>query len=71
MPKRKSKHPNITDNVNKYMVKTYKRYTIIVRKDNEQDIIEMLDSQESYTKYIKTLIKKDMEAKKWQYQIMR
>lgn len=40
---------------------TYKRFEIRVRMDNEQDMIEHLESIESVNAYIKELIRKDME----------
>ena len=64
-------HSTAAKNVYKYMRKAYKKYAIIIRYDTEQAIIDHLEKQESKNNYIKELIKKDMEAKKWQYQIMR
>lgn len=48
----------------KYMAKAYKRVVLLVRKDTEKDIIDHLEKQESVNSYVKSLIKKDMEAKK-------
>ena len=45
---------------NKYQKKSYKRYSLIVRKDSQKNIIDHLDKQESVNGYIIKLIEKDM-----------
>ena len=40
--------------------KSYKRYSLIVRKDSQKNIIDHLDKQESVNGYIIKLIEKDM-----------
>lgn len=47
----------------KYLKKAYQRYTIRVRKDDEKDIIDKLESVGSINKYVKDLIKADMKKK--------
>lgn len=47
----------------KYLKKAYQRYTIRVRKDDEKDIIDKLESVESINRYVKELIKADMKKK--------
>jgi len=49
---------------NEYKARTYQRVTIIIRKNEEQDVIEKLESVESKTQYIINLIRKDIEASK-------
>ena len=48
---------------NKWNKKTYYNVSIRIRKDNEIDIIEWLESKESKNAYIIGLIKKDMEKR--------
>lgn len=47
----------------KYTKKTYRRYELKLRKDNEQNLIDHLDKQPSKNDYIKQLIIKDLQNK--------
>ena len=57
-------HSTAARNVYKYMRKAYKKYSIIIRYDTEQALIDHLEKQPSKNEYIKQLIVKDMEKNK-------
>ena len=60
----KTKRKNKDKVNNEYKARTYQRVTIIVRKDDEKDVIDKLESVESKTQYNINLIRKDIDASK-------
>lgn len=44
----------------KYQSKVYKRFAVRLRKDTESDMIKFLESKEAINKYLKDLIRQDM-----------
>jgi len=51
---------NQMEYINKYNKQTYKKYTIMIRKDNEA-VINHLEKQANKTGYILKLIEEDMK----------
>lgn len=45
----------------KYAAKTYKTFTLRIRKDTQAELIQKLESVDSANKYLCDLIKKDLK----------
>lgn len=56
----KKKMKIISKAVTKYQRKAYKSYSIRIRKDTDQNVIDYLDSKPNVAQYIVSLIRADM-----------
>ena len=56
----KKKMKSISKSVTKYQRKAYKSYSVRIRRDVDQSLIDYLDSKPNVAQYITSLIRADM-----------
>lgn len=47
--------------IKKYRIENYRQFIVCVNRKTEEELLKYLEGKPSFTKYVKDLIRKDME----------